>query len=219
MTARHRRRATVRAEAAPPRLSPLNQRRWAEFQGEQARLLVAVDLPRPVRPDAVRRIHRQRPADHRLLQGRDPVPCPGRLSGRKVRRLPGGHRLSRPDHPGRDRRPTAGWSGRRSATPTAPSTTRSGRQRRPSRPGDELEGRAAPRYPQGADDPNCTIGNWNWLGTDDQARDVLARVIYGFPHLRPVRPDPHARLGRHRRHRAARCRDISAAWSTCCSSV
>lgn len=36
------------------------------------------------------------------------------------------------------------------------------------------------RYPQGVDDENCTIGNWNWLGTDDQARDVLARVIYGF---------------------------------------
>jgi microcin C transport system permease protein len=36
------------------------------------------------------------------------------------------------------------------------------------------------RYPQGVSDPNCTIGNWNWLGTDDQARDVLARVIYGF---------------------------------------
>ncbi|PWK68394.1 ABC transporter permease [Aminobacter sp. AP02] len=36
------------------------------------------------------------------------------------------------------------------------------------------------RYPQGANDPNCTVGNWNWLGTDDQARDVLARVIYGF---------------------------------------
>ena len=36
------------------------------------------------------------------------------------------------------------------------------------------------RYPLGADDPNCTIGNWNWLGTDDQTRDVLARVIYGF---------------------------------------
>ena len=35
-------------------------------------------------------------------------------------------------------------------------------------------------YPLGVDDPNCTIGNWNWLGTDDQARDVLARVIYGF---------------------------------------
>src|SRR6185312_8788367 len=36
------------------------------------------------------------------------------------------------------------------------------------------------RYPQGVNDENCTIGNWNWLGTDDQARDVLARVIYGF---------------------------------------
>jgi len=36
------------------------------------------------------------------------------------------------------------------------------------------------RYQQGAADPNCTPGNWNWLGTDDQARDVLARIIYGF---------------------------------------
>ena len=36
------------------------------------------------------------------------------------------------------------------------------------------------RLAQGPDDPNCTIGNWNWLGTDDQTRDVLARVIYGF---------------------------------------
>jgi microcin C transport system permease protein len=36
------------------------------------------------------------------------------------------------------------------------------------------------RYFEGASDPNCTLGNWNWLGTDDQARDVLARVIYGF---------------------------------------
>lgn len=36
------------------------------------------------------------------------------------------------------------------------------------------------RYFEGVDDPSCTLGNWNWLGTDDQARDVLARVIYGF---------------------------------------
>ena len=36
------------------------------------------------------------------------------------------------------------------------------------------------RYPLGVDDPNCTPGNWNWLGTDDQARDVAARAIYGF---------------------------------------
>ncbi len=36
------------------------------------------------------------------------------------------------------------------------------------------------RYPLGAADPNCVPGNFNWLGTDDQARDVLARAIYGF---------------------------------------
>ncbi|AJY44794.1 ABC transporter permease [Martelella endophytica] len=35
-------------------------------------------------------------------------------------------------------------------------------------------------YPQGVDDPGCVLGNMDWLGTDDLARDVLARVIYGF---------------------------------------
>jgi microcin C transport system permease protein len=35
-------------------------------------------------------------------------------------------------------------------------------------------------YPEGDKDPGCTMGNMDWLGTDDQARDVLARVIYGF---------------------------------------
>ncbi|MEX0953858.1 MAG: ABC transporter permease [Rhizobiaceae bacterium] len=36
------------------------------------------------------------------------------------------------------------------------------------------------RYLDGANDPECRLGNWNWLGTDDQARDVFARIIYGF---------------------------------------
>ena len=35
-------------------------------------------------------------------------------------------------------------------------------------------------YSRGADDPQCVLGNLNWLGTDDQARDVTARMIYGF---------------------------------------
>ncbi len=35
-------------------------------------------------------------------------------------------------------------------------------------------------YVDGAANPACRMGNWNWLGTDDQTRDVLARVIYGF---------------------------------------
>ena len=38
-------------------------------------------------------------------------------------------------------------------------------------------------YPKGVNDPNCTIGNWNWLGTDDQARDVVARAHLRLPHL------------------------------------
>lgn len=33
---------------------------------------------------------------------------------------------------------------------------------------------------RGLQDPNCIAGNMNWLGTDDQGRDVVARLIYGF---------------------------------------
>lgn len=39
---------------------------------------------------------------------------------------------------------------------------------------------ACSAYPKGIDDPGCIIGNMNWLGTDDQGRDVVARIIYGF---------------------------------------
>src|SRR5688572_3497545 len=36
------------------------------------------------------------------------------------------------------------------------------------------------KHAQGVNDPNCVAGNMNWLGTDDQGRDVIARLIYGF---------------------------------------
>jgi ABC-type dipeptide/oligopeptide/nickel transport system permease subunit len=36
------------------------------------------------------------------------------------------------------------------------------------------------RYPLGVEDPGCNFGNLHWLGTDDQGRDVVARLIYGF---------------------------------------
>ncbi len=39
---------------------------------------------------------------------------------------------------------------------------------------------ACVRYEKGVEDINCTFGNMNWLGTDDQGRDVIARLIYGF---------------------------------------
>jgi microcin C transport system permease protein len=35
-------------------------------------------------------------------------------------------------------------------------------------------------YPQGTADPNCHAGNMHYLGTDDRGRDVVARLIYGF---------------------------------------
>lgn len=35
-------------------------------------------------------------------------------------------------------------------------------------------------YDKGVTDINCTMGNFHWLGTDDNGRDVLARVLYGF---------------------------------------
>jgi len=54
-----------------------------------------------------------------------------------------------------------------SAFPTPPSWTLS------------LEARCA-GYELKVADPNCVVGNWNWVGTDDQGRDVLARIIYGF---------------------------------------
>ena len=39
---------------------------------------------------------------------------------------------------------------------------------------------ACVKYPLQAKDPACIGGNMNWLGTDDQGRDVIARLLYGF---------------------------------------
>jgi microcin C transport system permease protein len=35
-------------------------------------------------------------------------------------------------------------------------------------------------YAEGVNDKDCVFGNMNWLGTDDQGRDVVARALYGF---------------------------------------
>ena len=94
----------------PPRRScaracrRINQRRLAELQGQPARLWSLLDLPRPLRRHALRRVRRQRPAAARLLQGRVLRPALRRLSGGGLRRLPAGDELPRPLRAGRDRR-------------------------------------------------------------------------------------------------------------------
>jgi microcin C transport system permease protein len=51
----------------------------------------------------------------------------------------------------------------------------------PSRPASRLSPDVrCGKYAQGVTDPGCVFGNMNWLGTDDQGRDVIARLIYGF---------------------------------------
>jgi microcin C transport system permease protein len=51
----------------------------------------------------------------------------------------------------------------------------------PSRPAFRMTlDQACANYPQKTSDPNCIFGNLNWLGTDDQGRDVVARLVYGF---------------------------------------
>jgi microcin C transport system permease protein len=39
---------------------------------------------------------------------------------------------------------------------------------------------AAKRFDKGQPNGDCKDIEWNWLGTDDQGRDVLARLLYGF---------------------------------------
>jgi microcin C transport system permease protein len=171
--------ARPRADARRRWLSPLNRRRLGELQGQPARLLVALDLPRPVRAVAVRRVHRQRPADPRLLQGRDPVPGVRRLSGEKF-----GGFLAITDYRDpfiQDEIEANGWmlwppirysyrtvNKRSDAAPAPPWWMLTRRER------------CARAIRWASTTRNCTLGNWNWLGTDDQGRDVVARLIYGF---------------------------------------
>ncbi len=51
----------------------------------------------------------------------------------------------------------------------------------PSPPASSLSNDVAcAKYPQKAADTQCISGNMNWLGTDDQGRDVVARLLYGY---------------------------------------
>jgi microcin C transport system permease protein len=51
----------------------------------------------------------------------------------------------------------------------------------PSRPAPALSrDQLCAKFQDKAGDARCSFGNFNWLGTDDQGRDVIARLLYGF---------------------------------------
>ncbi len=66
----------------------------------------------------------------------------------------------------------------------------------------------------------CRAIEWNWLGTDDQGRDVLARLHLRLPPLAAVRPDAGRRLlgDRHRRRRRFRAISAAGPISSCSAS-
>jgi hypothetical protein len=71
-----------------------------------------------------------------------------------------------------------------------------------------------------ARDPNCRDrATGNWLGTDDQGRDVLARLIYGFRISVLFGLILTILSRRSSASRRAPCRAISAAGPTCSSSA
>jgi hypothetical protein len=155
----------IPALSKPKPYPPLN-RAAGKLQGQPARLLVALDLHGAVRARCSRN---SSPTTGRSwsykgeLCSRCFVDYPERSSAASR-----GHRLSRSGHPGRDRRQ---WLDDLAADPLFLRTVNND-----CRPGadqadlaaDDRKRSAAPRYAQGADDPNAGFGNWNWLGTDDQ---------------------------------------------------
>jgi microcin C transport system permease protein len=64
----------------------------------------------------------------------------------------------------------------------------------------------------------CRDIEWNWLGTDDQGRDVVARLIYGF-RLSVLFGLTLAIVSSVIGIAAGPCRAISAAGPICCSSA
>ena len=92
------------------------------------------------------------------------------------------------------------------------------RRAAPSPPTWMLAGRAcASRSRRSAGFANgaCRDLEWNWLGTDDQGPRRAGARDLRLPHLGAVRADPRRHLLGHRHRSPARCRAISAAGSTC----
>ena len=154
---------SIRASTSRPaammgrKLSPLTRRRLANFRANRRGYLVAVDFSGAVPGEPVRRVHRQRPAAAGRLSTANSI---SRFSKTIPRPIFGGDLPIDADY--RDmtvakRIEAHGWV----LWPPIPYDYDTINFHLPS---------PAPSPPAGA----------NLLGTDDQGRDVLARLIYGF---------------------------------------
>ena len=183
----------------------------ADLQGAQARLLVLVDLPRPVRDQPVRRVHRQRQAADRQIRGQLLFPGAAQLPRDRLRRhLRDRSRLPRSGGQGDDR-------GERRLDPLAadPLLLRHAQQE----PADGLPGEADLDADQGRL-RGCDQRRISSL--QRRARMELARHRRSgtrrrrprdlrLPHLGAVRPRARPSSPRSSAWRRARCRAISAA--------
>ena len=169
---------------------------------------------------AVRRVHRQRPADHRLLQGRDP-------RSRSLVDYPeskfGGF-LATTDYRDpfiQDEIHANGWM---IWPPIRYSYRTVNNEIADAGAGaavvdDDAGGALLALSRTASTTATARIGNWNWLGTDDQGRDVVARLIYGFRISVVFGLIARHHLLGHRRASPAPCRAISAAGSISASSA
>ena len=165
-----------RPAAPPPR----------QLQGEPARLLVALDLPRALPRHALRRVRRQRPAARR--------PLPRRASSSRCFNFYseadfGGEFQTEAEYPAPEVRCLIRTGGVEAClddpegiyAEAEASGTADGQPI--AQPGWMLW----PPIPYSFDTINYDVATApsppdrdHWLGTDDQTRDVVARVIYGF---------------------------------------
>ena len=176
--------------ASPSACRPINRGAGSNFKAQQARLSGACVLifAGAVRDHAVCRVHRQRSADPDVsYKGEILFPVSGRLSGIKVRRLLRRHRLPDPVHRRRDR--ANGWMHlaadplflQHASTRTIPAgmaTTVSASAIPRRRLGPRARRSAMRRLIRSR--ATRQSATRNWLGLDNQGRDVVARVIYGF---------------------------------------
>jgi microcin C transport system permease protein len=162
----------VAVAAQPPAL--------AEFQGQPAGLLVAVDLPRPV---VVLSLFSEWIANDKpiIVSYKGEILFPV-LVAYPEEKFGGFYAVTDYRDPViRDEINANGWMIWPPVRYSYRTVNNAIPEAAPAKPSWEYDAeKRCSQYPQQAADPDCIVGNWNWLGTDDQARDVLARLIYGF---------------------------------------